>query len=904
MLRTLFPVALSLLAPQPVAAQEPVASDAHQIAWQRTFGDAVALARAEGRPLLVALNMDGESASDRIVQELYRDADFVAATRACVCLVASVFRHSARDYDDEGRRIPCPRLGSVTCGEHIALEPALFDAFLADGERVAPRHALVLQDGSKAWDLSLCFDLRDIERALVDALGAGPQAPPTTYDERTWAALAARRDAAGRTALEDALARARDPKSVSEALAAIARHGDEGALDALALLAAAVPRLSPALRGELVECARGRGLAAPLAALLRARLSGLGSAPRDLGGAWRDAELEVVARLDGASAATRTLVSACRAVADGGGDRGAAACFGAEAEAVERAVAEAGGPVALRALVQLASRATAEAPAGALPRASSLGDALPPEDELERELAALDARIKAAPQDPELAARFGKALLDLARRRTERRESGTQLLFEDAEQNLARALAATPERWELWIERARAAWFLQRFEDERAFGVRALALAGLARLPDEGALCAELSASRDGANGGRSPLEDERVVEALRWIGDAHARLLGARAGGDPAAEVTGLVEGLRALGLVAASPFADAQDWTSFATFAGAAGLAQEELALALAGARRFPLAAELRQSLNDLLWTTGWTERAPELADRLLSESAPAPEAAWYSGYAWILAAEDARRREDPERAIARYDVASARFAAGLAAGPEDDRSYRTFLALTHLGRGMAQARAGRQALAADELVLALAVGTPLADARDGLGCDALDLVDKTLEWTESGASPVDPLALLERLQPLAPDDPTWALAISDSELREALRADGRNPERAERETVDASFRPIRIPIGLPTEEGDRYLAASIDAARRAPWPAGAAPDPRPLAQAATIRAERLLERGRRDGVREALAAAAPYLGAEPPPADASAEELRAFAARLRTALGPARPRERPGR
>src|SRR5262245_26240129 len=147
-----------------------------RILWQRTLEDALALAKLRHRPLLLAINMDGESASDRIYTELYRDPAFVAATRHCVCLGASVFRHNARDHDDQGRRIPCPRFGEITCGEHMALEPVLWEKYLSDGERVAPRHALIREDGTKAWDLSLCFDLKDVDRALFASVAAASAA--------------------------------------------------------------------------------------------------------------------------------------------------------------------------------------------------------------------------------------------------------------------------------------------------------------------------------------------------------------------------------------------------------------------------------------------------------------------------------------------------------------------------------------------------------------------------------------------------------------------------------------------------------------------------------------------------------------------------------------------------------
>src|SRR5690606_13239529 len=148
------------------------------------------------RPILLAVNMDGESASDRIVNEQYRDPAFVAASRNYVCVVASLFRHNPRDFDDQGRRIPCPRLGCITCGEHIVNEPAMFKQLLADGERVAPRHAVIAPDGKKAWDLSLNFDLTDIDRALIATSQPSPLQFPLRASD--WTDLAKQRSDRGR----------------------------------------------------------------------------------------------------------------------------------------------------------------------------------------------------------------------------------------------------------------------------------------------------------------------------------------------------------------------------------------------------------------------------------------------------------------------------------------------------------------------------------------------------------------------------------------------------------------------------------------------------------------------------------------------------------------------------------
>src|SRR5262245_11738025 len=101
-------IALSVaaLAAVPAAADEV----APQIAWQPDLDVATAIAKDEGRPLLLAFNMDGESASERIVREQYREPEFVAAANRCVCVIGSVYRHNPRDFDDQGRRILCPRL--------------------------------------------------------------------------------------------------------------------------------------------------------------------------------------------------------------------------------------------------------------------------------------------------------------------------------------------------------------------------------------------------------------------------------------------------------------------------------------------------------------------------------------------------------------------------------------------------------------------------------------------------------------------------------------------------------------------------------------------------------------------------------------------------------------------------
>src|SRR5688572_4883022 len=101
-----------------------------QVTFQRTWDDALALAKEQKRAILVCVNMDGEIASEHYAGVRYRQPDIAALYEPYVCVIASVYRHNPRDYDEQGRRILCPRFGCVTCGEHIAIEPIVYEKFL------------------------------------------------------------------------------------------------------------------------------------------------------------------------------------------------------------------------------------------------------------------------------------------------------------------------------------------------------------------------------------------------------------------------------------------------------------------------------------------------------------------------------------------------------------------------------------------------------------------------------------------------------------------------------------------------------------------------------------------------------------------------------------------------------
>jgi len=121
------------------------------ITFQRTWEDALAVSKETGKAILICVNMDGEIASEHYAGVRYRQPEVAKLYEPYVCVIASTYRHNPKDYDEEGNRILCPRFGSVTCGEHIWIEPILFEKFF-DGERVAPRHVMVELDGKESYD--------------------------------------------------------------------------------------------------------------------------------------------------------------------------------------------------------------------------------------------------------------------------------------------------------------------------------------------------------------------------------------------------------------------------------------------------------------------------------------------------------------------------------------------------------------------------------------------------------------------------------------------------------------------------------------------------------------------------------------------------------------------------------
>jgi HEAT repeat protein len=170
--------------PGPSARPRPTEVEG-KISWVGSLDQALEEARKRNVPILAALNMDNESANNRILTTHYENPQIVALSRRMVCVIGSVFDHGGYDRGGGDLR-PCPRFGSVTCAAHRDVEVAVRERYLRTPAAVAPQHLLISPDGKllarreymlPVADLLQMMEgaLRVVERAslLVDVTSAG-----------------------------------------------------------------------------------------------------------------------------------------------------------------------------------------------------------------------------------------------------------------------------------------------------------------------------------------------------------------------------------------------------------------------------------------------------------------------------------------------------------------------------------------------------------------------------------------------------------------------------------------------------------------------------------------------------------------------------------------------------------
>jgi tetratricopeptide (TPR) repeat protein len=293
--------------------------------WQRTWDDAVAVSKETGKPILICVNMDGEIASEHYAGVRYRDPSIVALYDPYVCVVASVYRHNPRDYDEQGRRILCPRFGTVTCGEHIWIEPTLYDKYF-EGKRIAPRHIMVELDQKEVYDVYYAWDTQTIFTALKSGIANRPPPPDVTRLDRPLEEKVTSRESGDRTAVEQAYL-AGTPEQRRELLRIVVAHPTATSTDLLRLAVHGLDlELARLARASLAQSSDPAAIDLILDAL---------RVPLDA--AERDALVAALARIGEVSPRARTLA----AVFQGLGQRSGALDTESWSKALEKAGARA-----------------------------------------------------------------------------------------------------------------------------------------------------------------------------------------------------------------------------------------------------------------------------------------------------------------------------------------------------------------------------------------------------------------------------------------------------------------------------------------------------------------------------------------------------------------------------------
>ena len=655
-----------------------------QITWQRTWEDALAVSKETGKPIMVAVNMDGEIASEHYAGIRYRDPEVGKLFEPYVNVIASVYRHNPRDYDENGNRIPCPRFGCVTCGEHIAMEPIVYERYL-DETRVAPRHIGVELDGTEYYDVFYALDVVSVIDAWREGIEDREDTELPPNNDKTPEQLLASRSQADRLRVEQQFRSAKrmerlrtldlteklglgaplevlrlalfglDVEVASRARKVLAQQRSEPAIDLIAE-ALAVP-MPTEERELLIGALEAMGKDFPRARSLSVTLRGLDASA---GGA----EFEALAR----SLAAR----------------------GREDVAVER--------------YELEARMDA---------AAALSDLSPMERgmaELERAEATLRLAV-----DP--GSGVGVAAGRGATQRLQR------LRLQDA---LDAALAARAQGVNSWRVDAVIGLAANELGDrERSEPAVLAALAAMLASPE--------AASSETAAGwiGMGTLS---LAADLRMAG------VGAAARGDRPWPKEWMVEVNAAFDLLAQHPLGTEQQVAKHHDFLVRMGARGRAFDVLTRGVSAHEGSWDLHARLRDRLLMRSGVRGLEETYTAMSARPGASASVAWYAGYASMVAGEFRRRRSQSASALESYDRAIAHFGEAVRRDPSVEATAGHYCAMSLAGKAAVQLEEDELKAAADLLIASFERWPRAANALDGMNQSAVTLsnfVAARLTW-----------------------------------------------------------------------------------------------------------------------------------------------------------------------
>ncbi len=646
------------------------------VKFQRTWDDAVALSKETGRAILICVNMDGEIASEHYAGVRYRQPEIARLYDPYVCVIASVYRHSPRDHDEQGRRVLCPRFGSVTCGEHIAIEPFLFEKFF-DGRRVAPRHIGVELDGKEMYDVFYAWDTDTIFNSLKKGIADRPAPPPPVVKgDRSIVERVASPDNQDRTAVEVAF-----------------EQGDQ------------------AQRKALLDAAATQGANAPVG-LLRMAISGF------------DADSSKSARATlakaGSEEAVELIREALRVPMDAGEREGLVKALERIGETSARARTLA---VVHRGLdnnstvvdTQAWSKAYEASATAALPPPRPSRSALPawwPREgdavSAEMEDAAVDARV--ATRDAALAGTDTNAMLDVAEaciskaQRPGTDRPAAKAFYLDAEKLALEAEKRGASGW-----RVNGAMAVALSRTMRRNDAYRRAEAAMGTLPADSQSPQALAVLMLFAEGRQRAIEKavaEKATWPGQWLTDVNATYA-----------------------VIARHPFATDATTIAHYDFLRALGADGPAARVLDDGLARFPDSGVLHNRLRCRVLAEKGVDGLEPTYEAMLKQPDAPLNTEWFAGYASILAAEYYRRSGKTDQALAAYERAVAHYEKNIEANPDARPTADESIVLAFGGRARIALERKDFDGALNELLKAFARKPEAAATLDGLNISPVD-------------------------------------------------------------------------------------------------------------------------------------------------------------------------------
>ncbi|MEM7309185.1 MAG: hypothetical protein AAF682_21045 [Planctomycetota bacterium] len=668
------------------------------IRWERTYDDALAVSAETQRPILICVNMDGEIASEHYAGIRYRREETAALYQPYVCVIASVYRHTPRDHDAEGNRVPCPRFGTVTCGEHIAIEPVLHQRYFED-TRVAPRHIMVELDKSETYDVYYAFDTASVFETIRKGIAERDVEPrELPRGDRPLGELVASRHVADREAVET-LYRTGDRATRTRLLERAIDLGEHPPDDLLRMAVFGFDLELSKLARQALASSSSPGSVDLINEALRV--------PMDA--AEREALIAALERIGESTPRAKTFAVVHRGLSAGSGavdvDGWSAALDGSESAAPPPEWS------ALAAQIEYRADAT---------------DARPDDPEARLQLA---ESWLALAVDPETAAALGADQATSPKYAT--------LLFEDVRRAAREAEELGASGWRVDAAVALSSYYLGEF--------------GLAQRRAEAAVRA-LPAGEESWNA--------MAVLGLFAQGRRNAIARAARAGESwPPEWVTDVHS---AYSVIARHPLGTDLHAVAHYDFLADVRATGQAARVLTDGLTRFPDSQLLHDRLRANVLRERGVDALEETYEALLAREDASPNLVWFAGYTSLVAAEFHRRAATPAKAEAAYGRGIAHFERYIAAHPEQRDSSDHYVALALAGQARVALEAGEAARALGGVLASFDRRPLSAANLDGLGISPVGTAQmlRASLLAEERTAEVEQLdAALERLRALDP-------------------------------------------------------------------------------------------------------------------------------------------------